>query len=96
MIDPSRTPASGRRRSSGSGWGLRATPAPQDVQIVLGVISEYEDEVATCSSYVLDWETGLDPATVDEVLDYFWTADMVECRVSSSLSRCPRLPTCDG
>ena len=89
MTDLGRMRAGGRRRSTGPGWGLRTTPGPQDVQIVLAVISEYEDENATCSSYVLDWETGLDPATVDEVIDYLWTADMVECRVSSSLSRPP-------
>ena len=89
MTDLGRLRASGQRRSTGPGWGLRTTPSPQDVQIVLAVICEYEDENATCSSDVLDWETGLDPATVDEVIDYLWTADMVECRVSSSLSRPP-------
>ena len=89
MTDLGRLRASGQRRSTGPGWGLRTTPSPQDVQIVLAVICEYEDENATCSSDVLDWETGLDPATVDEVIDYLWTADMVECRVSSSLSRQP-------
>jgi hypothetical protein len=89
MTDLGRMRAGGQRRSTGPGWGLRTTPSPQDVQIVLAVISEYEDENATCSSYVLDWETGLDPATVDEVIDYLWTEDMVECRVSSSQSRQP-------
>ena len=84
-----RTPANGEPRSHESGWGLRAAPSPQDVQIVLAVISEYEDEVGTCSSYVLAWETGLDPSTVDDALDYLWMADMVECRVSSSQSRLP-------
>jgi hypothetical protein len=89
MTDLGRTPASGQGRSPGSGWGLRPAPSPQDVQTVLAVISEYEDEGGTCSSYVLDWETGLDPSTVDDVLDYLWMADMVECRVSSSQSRLP-------
>jgi hypothetical protein len=74
---------------SRSSWTLRATPSPEAVQVVLSVISEYEDERAVCSSYVVEWETGLDPAVVDAVLEYLWMADMIECRLSSGQSRFP-------
>jgi hypothetical protein len=84
-------PQAGRQGSgpSRSGWSLRATPSPEAVQVVLSVISEYEDEPAVCSNYVVDWETGLDPATVDDVLEYLWMADMIECRPSTGHSRFP-------
>jgi hypothetical protein len=59
------------------------------VHLVLSVISEYEDDAAACSNYVVDWETGLDPSVVDDVLEYLWMADMIECRVSTGRSRVP-------
>ena len=51
MTDLGRLRASGQRRSTGPGWGLRTTPSPQDVQIVLAVISEYEDENDVLRAY---------------------------------------------
>src|SRR5271170_7422091 len=68
---------------------LRITPSPENVRLILTVIAAYEDEVDLCGSYVIDWESGLDPRIVDEVLDYLWAQDMVECRVGGTEGREP-------
>ena len=53
---------------------------PEDVTDVLRVIELYEDD-EVCDSPIIVVEIGLDRATVDEVLDYLWRADRIECRV---------------
>jgi hypothetical protein len=88
MAEPEQGPAGGSERPR-STWELRATPSPEHVQEVLSVIFEYEAEPTPCSSYVVDWETGLDPTTVDDVLEYLWMADMIECRTTPGASRFP-------
>jgi len=40
----------------------------------------YEDDIV-CEALIIVVETGLDRATVDEVLDYPWREDRIECRV---------------
>ena len=51
---------------------------PDDVKDVLAVIGLYEDGSEDCNNAVLDHETGLDPATVDAVLEYLWESDQIE------------------
>jgi hypothetical protein len=51
---------------------------PEDVEEVLAVIGLYEDADQDCSNVLIDHETGLDSATVDEVLDYLWKSDQIE------------------
>jgi hypothetical protein len=53
-------------------------PSPDDVNDVLGVIGLYEDGDEDCNNVLLDHETGLDPATVDEVLNFLWQSDQIE------------------
>jgi len=53
-------------------------PNPDDIQNVLAVIGLYEDGDEDCNNHLLDHETGLDPATVDEILDHLWKADRIE------------------
>ena len=50
-----------------------------DVMKVLTVIEMYEDD-EVCDSPILVVETGFDRAEVDEILDYLWRADRIECR----------------
>ena len=45
-------------------------PSPDDVKDVLAAIGLHEDGDEDCNNHLLDHETGLDPATVDEVLDF--------------------------
>jgi hypothetical protein len=51
---------------------------PEDVKDVLAVIGLYEDADQDCNNVLIDYETGLDSATVDEVLDHLWKTDQVE------------------
>jgi hypothetical protein len=51
---------------------------PEDVKDVLAVIGLYEDGTEDCNNAVLDQETGLDPTTVDEVLEHLWESDQIE------------------
>jgi hypothetical protein len=68
---------------------LRVTPNHEDVLAVLSTIAAYEEDDAACSSYVIDWETGLSPSTVDGVLDYLWLQDMIECKLWGDPGRRP-------
>lgn len=56
---------------------------PEDISDILTVIELYEDD-EVCDSPIIVVETGLDQATVDEVLDYLWRAARIECRVMRS------------
>lgn len=58
--------------------GMTRRPSPDDVNDVLGVIGLYEDGDEDCNNVLLDHETGLDPATVDEVLNFLWQSDQIE------------------
>ena len=51
---------------------------PDDVKDVLAVIGLDEDGTQDCNNAVLDHETGLTSATVDEVLEYLWKSDQIE------------------
>jgi hypothetical protein len=51
---------------------------PDNVKDVLAVIGLYEDGDIDCNNALLDRETGLCSATVDEVLDYLWRMDQIE------------------
>jgi hypothetical protein len=55
-----------------------AVPKPDNIKDVLAVIGLYEDGDVDCNNALLDHETGLDSATVDEVLGYLWRADLIE------------------
>ena len=68
---------------------LRVTPNHEDVLAVLTAIAAYEEDDAACSNYVIDWETGLKPSTVDLVLDYLWFQDMIECKLWGETGRRP-------
>ena len=46
---------------------------------VLTIIELYEDD-EVCDSPILVVETGFDRTEVDEILDYLWRADRIECR----------------
>jgi len=50
-----------------------------DVMTVLTIIELYEDD-EVCDSPILVVETGFDRTEVDEILDYLWRADRIECR----------------
>ncbi len=52
--------------------------SPDDVKDLLAVIGLYEDGTEDCNNALLDQETGLDPVTVDEVLEHLWKADQIE------------------
>jgi len=54
------------------------TPNPDDVKDILAVIGLQEDGDEDCNNSLLDHETGLDSATVDEILEYLWKADQIE------------------
>jgi hypothetical protein len=51
---------------------------PEDVKDVLAVVGLYEDGNEDCNNAVLDVETGLDPTTVDEVLEHHWESGQIE------------------
>jgi len=51
---------------------------PEAVKDVLAVIGLYEDSDRDCNNALLDNETGLDPAAVDEVLEYLWQTERIE------------------
>ena len=53
-------------------------PSSDEVKDVLAVIGLYEDGNEDCNNVLLDHETGLDPVTVDEVLEFLWKSDQVE------------------
>jgi hypothetical protein len=53
-------------------------PNPDNVKDVLAIIGLYEDADVDCNNALIDHETGLDSATVDEVLDYLWKTDQIE------------------
>jgi hypothetical protein len=66
--------------SPGAPWRLKAWRggSPDDVKDVLAVIGLYEDGDEDCNNALLDHETGLDPAAVDEVLNFLWQSDQIE------------------
>ena len=49
-----------------------------DAKDVLAVIGLCEDGDEDCNNALIDFESGLNPATVDEVLDYLWKSDQIE------------------
>jgi hypothetical protein len=51
---------------------------PDDAKDVLAVIGLYEDGDEDCNNALIDLESGLNPATVDEVLDYLWKSVQIE------------------
>ena len=53
-------------------------PSVDDIQDVLVVIGLHEDEDQDCDNQLIDGETGLDPGTVDAVLDELWRTDRIE------------------
>jgi hypothetical protein len=61
----------------------RPMPDPEDIKDVLRTIELYEDDMV-CDSAIIVVETGFDRATVDEVLDYLWRVDRIECRAMGS------------
>ena len=48
------------------------------VKDVLAVVGLYEDSDRDCNNAPIDHETGLDPATVDQVLEYLWQIERIE------------------
>src|SRR5664279_4318630 len=48
------------------------------VKDVLAVVGLYEDSDRDCNNALIDHETGLDPATVDQVLEYLWQGERIE------------------
>ena len=48
------------------------------VKDVLAVVGLYEDSDRDCNNALIDHETGLDPATVDQVLEYLWRTERIE------------------
>lgn len=54
-------------------------PDPEGVMTILTIISPYEDD-EVCDSPILVVESGFDRTEVDEVLDYRWREDRIECR----------------
>jgi hypothetical protein len=48
------------------------------VKDVLAVVGLYEDSDRDCNNALIDHETGLDPATVDQVLEYLWQTERIE------------------
>jgi len=51
---------------------------PEAVKDVLAVIGLHEDSDRDCNNALIDHETGLRPATVDEVLEYLWRTGRIE------------------
>ena len=54
----------------------------EDVTDILRTIELYEDDedCEDCDGPIIVVETGLDRAEVDEILQYLWRADRMECR----------------
>ena len=50
----------------------------EEVKDVLAVIGLSEDGDDDCNNALIDHETGLNPSTVDEVLEYLWKSDQIE------------------
>jgi hypothetical protein len=50
----------------------------EDAQDVLVVIGLHEDSDLDCDNQLIDRETGLDPGTVDAVLDQLWRDGRIE------------------
>jgi hypothetical protein len=65
-------------------------PSAEDETDVLVVIGLHEDSDQDCSNQVIDAETGLDPATVDAVLDHLWRTDRIEA-IRTDGNRSPSL-----
>jgi hypothetical protein len=53
-------------------------PSADDVKDVLVIIGLHEDSDQDCNNELIDGETGLEPATVDAVLDHLWKTDRIE------------------
>ena len=51
---------------------------PEAVKDVLAVIGLYEDSDRDCNNALIDHETGLRSATVDEVLEDLWRTERIE------------------
>lgn len=51
---------------------------PDYVKDVFGVIGLHEDRDEDCNNALLDFETGLDPTTVDEILEHLWESNRIE------------------
>ena len=51
---------------------------PDAASDVLAVIGLYEDSDRDCNNILIDHETGLAPATVDEALESLWQSDQIE------------------
>jgi hypothetical protein len=51
---------------------------PDAEKDVLAIIVLFEDADEDCNNALIDHETGLASATVDEVLDYLWQTDQIE------------------
>jgi hypothetical protein len=56
-------------------------PSVEDLTDVLVIIGLHEDSEQDCNNQLIDDETGLDPATVDAVLDHLWRTDRIEAIV---------------
>jgi hypothetical protein len=64
-------------------------PDPELLKTVLTVIGLYENADIVCDNDLIDSETGFSPDEVDEVLDYLWRTDQIECRAVSVPDRNP-------
>jgi hypothetical protein len=53
-------------------------PNPNDVKDVLAVVGLHEDADDECNNALIDHETGLEAATVDQVLDHLWKTGQIE------------------
>jgi len=51
----------------------------EEVRTILTIIRLYEDD-EVCDSPILVAESGFNRAEVDEVLEYLWLEDRIECR----------------
>jgi hypothetical protein len=51
---------------------------PDDAKDVLAVIGLHEDADEDCNNALIDLESGLNLATVDEVLGYLWKSNQIE------------------
>ena len=56
----------------------RLVPSADEVKDVLAAIGLHEDSDEDCNNALINHETGLDPVTVDEVLDFLSKSDQVE------------------
>lgn len=59
--------------------------ADDDIKDVLAVIDWYEGADSVCNDAPPDHGTGLDSATVDEVLGYSWKTDLIEVVIGSGI-----------